>query len=68
MGPGTGDLKKKRRELVRMALSEGHRQCVYERVADLGSELRGKEPPQRTLPDMVCTSGSEDNELEGGGQ
>lgn len=23
--------------------------------------------PQRTLPDMVCTSGSEDNELEGGG-
>ena len=59
-----GDLKK-RRELVQVALKVTDNTCMEEwQILVQSWEVRN---PQRTLPDMVCTSGSEDNELEGGG-
>ena len=60
-----GDLKK-RRELVRMALKVTDNECIEEwQILVQSWEVRN---PQRTLLEMVCTSGSGDNELEGGGQ
>ena len=44
-GYGTGEGGSEEAAGAGLNGSKGHRQCVYGRVADLGSALGGKEPP-----------------------